>query len=136
MTNAVPNIYPGFRYLDAPAAMKWLAAAFGFEEHFVVPGPDGTIAHAQMRLGSAMIMLGTGRDDRLGFKTPREAGCVTGGLYVYVPDVDASYARAKAAGAEMIYELRDTEYGSREFACRDPEGYFWSFGTYDPTAHA
>jgi uncharacterized glyoxalase superfamily protein PhnB len=131
-TISQPTIYPAIRYKDAPAAIEWLGRALGFEPHLVVPGPDGTIAHAELSFGTGMIMLGSAKDDNFRIKTPHDAGGVTQTLYVYTADPDSLYARAKAAGAEVIYELRNTEYGSREFAIRDPEGHFWSFGTYLP----
>jgi uncharacterized glyoxalase superfamily protein PhnB len=53
-------------------------------------------------------------------------------VYVAVADTDALYERAKAAGAEIVRELHDTDYGSRDFAAKDPEGNLWSFGTYRP----
>ncbi len=127
-----PNIFPFLRYQDAPAAIEWLARAFGFEKHMVVPGPDGTIRHAQMRFGPGVIMLGTVRDDKLGMKRPTDLPAVNQGIYIYVDDVDAHYERAKTAGAEILRELQDTDYGSREYSARDLEGYLWSFGTYVP----
>jgi uncharacterized glyoxalase superfamily protein PhnB len=127
-----PNIFPFLRYQNAPAALAWLATAFGFEEQLVVPGPDGTIAHAQMRLGAGVVMLGSARDDDLGMKSPRELPGVNQGVYVYVKDVDAHFARAKAAGAEIVRTLADTDHGSREYCARDLEGHLWSFGTYLP----
>ncbi len=126
-----PNIFPGLRYSDAPGAIAWLERAFGFEKHFVVPGPDGTIAHAQLRLGPGLIMLGSAPEQ------PNPANpwdAATHGVYVYVADIDAHYARARAAGAEIVRELQETEYGSREYSVRDPEGNLWSFGTYQPLA--
>jgi uncharacterized glyoxalase superfamily protein PhnB len=54
------------------------------------------------------------------------------GLYVYVEDLDAHCRRAKATGAEIVRDLEDTPYGSREYSARDPEGHLWSFGTYRP----
>ena len=69
-----PNIFPALRYDDAPAAIEWLGRAFGFETHFEVPGPDGSIAHAELRLGAGMIMLGSAKHDHLGMRTPRELG--------------------------------------------------------------
>ena len=59
-TIGVPNIFPSFRYEDAPKAIEWLNKAFGFEQQFVVPGENNTVAHAQLRLGSGMIMMGSG----------------------------------------------------------------------------
>lgn len=125
-----PNMFPALRYQDGPAAIEWLARAFGFEKHMVVPAPDGGIAHAQMSLGPGMIMLGSARDP----EGTNPWASVKQGVYVYVEDVDAHYARAKASGAEIVRELQDTPYGSREYSVRDPEGHLWGFGTYRPGA--
>ena len=145
MTNSAAVVAPkisqstivagGMRYKDAPAAIEWLCKAFGFEKHLVVPGPNGTIAHAQLTFGNGMIMLGSGQDNEYGrlLKFPKEiGGAVTGGGYVIVTDADAHYARAKAAGAEIVIDIKDEDYGGRDYTCRDPEGYLWTFGTYNP----
>jgi uncharacterized glyoxalase superfamily protein PhnB len=123
------------RYRDAATAIEWVCKAFGFEKHLVVPGENGTVAHAQLAFGNGMIMLGSARDDEFGqwVKPPRETGGVgTQSAYVVVDDADAHYARAKAAGAEIVMEVADQDYGGRLYACRDPEGHLWNFGTYDP----
>jgi uncharacterized glyoxalase superfamily protein PhnB len=127
------NIIPAIRYQDAMAAIDWLERAFGFERGLVVAGDDGVVHHAQLSLGPGWIMLGSSREDELGLRSPRELGGVNQSIYVVVADPDALYARARAAGAEVVRELQDTDYGSREFTCRDPEGHVWSFGTYRPT---
>lgn len=129
---ATQVLFPFLRYGDAPTAIDWLVRAFGFEEQMVVPGENGTVAHAQLAFGPGIIMLGTARDDELRVKTPRDLGAVTGGIYIYLEDVDAHCARAKAAGAEIVRGPEDTDYGSREYTARDPEGHLWSFGTYRP----
>ncbi len=126
-TSGRPNIIPALRYKDGAKAVEWLGKAFGFENHFVVPGEGGNVAHAQLSLGAGMIMLGSGKHE-----PPNPWDEVPQGVYVRVDDVDAHYARAKAAGAEVVMELYDTPYGSREYSVRDPEGHLWSFGTYDP----
>ena len=130
------TIVPTMRYRDAPKMLEWLCRAFSFERHFVVPGDGGTIAHAQLTYGNGMIMLGSARDDDWGtlVKPVADVGARTGAAYVVVSDVDAHCARARAAGAEIVRELENTPYGSREYAARDPEGQVWSFGTYDPWA--
>jgi uncharacterized glyoxalase superfamily protein PhnB len=125
-------IFPTLRYVDAPAAALWLEKAFGFKPQLVVPGPDGTIAHAQLICESGMIMLGSYKDDVFHYKTPRAAGGVTQAAYLCVTEIDAHFARAKAAGAEIVSELKDTDYGSRDYSARDPEGHLWHFGTYMP----
>jgi uncharacterized glyoxalase superfamily protein PhnB len=125
----------GQRYKDAKAAIEWLCAALGFEKRVVYEGPGGTVAHAELTLGGEMIMLGTARDDEYSkrFKRPEELGGVeTRSAYIAVADADAAFARAVAAGAQVVAELHDTDYGSRDFTVKDPEGYTWSVGTYDP----
>jgi uncharacterized glyoxalase superfamily protein PhnB len=121
------NIFPALRYRDAREAIDWLARAFGFEEHLVVPGENGAISHAELKLGDGrIVMLSSDREDRYGSR----AGL--GWLYVVVDDPDALFARARAAGAEVVQELVDTDYGSRDVGVRDPEGNIWSLGTYNP----
>jgi uncharacterized glyoxalase superfamily protein PhnB len=144
MTNAVAVpakgaqatiIAGGMRYRNAPAAIEWLCKALAFEKHLVVPGENGTIAHAQLTFGNGMIMLGSLKDHeyhRL-MKHPDEiGGAVTQAAYVLVADADAHYARAKAAGAEIVIDIKDEDYGGRGYTCRDLEGYIWNFGTYNP----
>ena len=136
------TVIPGLRYLDAPKAIDWLCRAFGFERHLVVPGEGGTIAHAQLSFGRGMIMLGTsGSHGGTGFdvyvKAPGEIGGVGAqSVYVIVDDADAHLARARAAGAEILLEISDKDYGGRDYTCRDLEGHVWTFGTYDPWAEA
>ncbi len=129
------TIMPAMRYRDANAAIEWLCNVFGFERHVVYPGPDGTVGHAELKLGGGMIMLGSERQDEFGrgFKSPGDVGDVeTRSVYVVVEDADAVYARSKAAGGRIVREIQNTDYGSREFTVKDPEGHSWSVGTYDP----
>lgn len=133
--NTTTNIIPGMRYRNAPEAIEWLCDVFGFEKHLVVPNGDGTIAHAQLTYGNGMIMLGSVRDNAYGknFKQPDEIdGAVTQSAYIVVSDADAIYQRAKEAGAEIVMDVEDADYGGRGFSCRDLEGHLWNFGTYDP----
>jgi uncharacterized glyoxalase superfamily protein PhnB len=74
-------------------------------------------------------------DGKLG-GSPPDALASTMSLYIVVPDPDAHHARATAAGATVVRELQDTDYGSREYSVRDPGGNLWSFGTYDPNTAA
>jgi len=120
MAAQVPNIYPFTRFADADAALEWLALAFGFEQRDVYRSDDGTIQHAEISLGPGIVMFGQGDP-------------ASQGIYVAVEDADAHYERAKAAGAEIVREIEDTDYGSREYTARDLEGHVWSFGTYRPT---
>jgi uncharacterized glyoxalase superfamily protein PhnB len=128
------TVIPSFRYRDARTAMEFLIRAFGFEKRAAYEGKGGTIEHAELVFGNGMIMLGTARETGTGqyLKHPDEAGAPTNGLYVVVSDADAHYARAKAAGAKILREPVTQDYGGRDYTCQDPEGYVWSFGTYDP----
>ena len=129
------TVVPCLRYRDAPAAIEWLCRAFGFEKHLVVPGPNGTVAHAQLSFGNGMIMLGSVVDSEFGqlMKQPDEiGGAETQTPYVIVSDADAVYSSAKAAGAKIVIDIKDEDYGGRGFSCRDPEGHLWNIGTYDP----
>ncbi|MGO8757086.1 MAG: VOC family protein [Terracidiphilus sp.] len=135
MAESRSTVMPALRYRNAPAAIDWLCQVFGFERHAVHEGPDGTIAHAELKLGGGMVMLGSAKDDTYGrgFKAPAELGGVeTRSAYIVVADADAVYARALALGATVVRPLKDTGYGSREFTVKDPEGHSWSAGTYDP----
>lgn len=121
------------RYRDAAAAIEWLCGAFGFARHAVYAAEDGSIVHAELTLGSGMIMLGSAKDDAYGklLRHP-EGGGVTCSVSLIVADADAVYARVRAAGGEIVFDIEDKHYGGRGFACRDLEGYLWHVGTYDP----
>jgi uncharacterized glyoxalase superfamily protein PhnB len=126
------NIFPALRYRDADAALAWLTEAFGIEERDVYRDGEGRIRHAELKLGDGLIMFGSCDEGGfLGGSSPDpRAGTIS--LYTAVRDPDAIHARATQAGAEVVRELTDTAYGSREFSVRDLEGNLWSFGTYNP----
>ena len=131
----VSTVIPTLRYRNAAAAIEWLCQAFGFEKHLVVPGENGTIAHAQLVFGNGMIMLGSARDDKFGRlqQPPSTVGSVVSqSPYIIVEDVDKHYARAILAGAKVVMPIKDEDYGGRDYSCRDPEGFLWTFGTYNP----
>lgn len=123
------DIFPTLRYEDGMAAIEWLERTLGFERQMVVPGPDGTVAHAQLSHGSGVVMLGSAIEHP-GWPQPLGGA----GIYVVVDDPDAHHARAVEAGAEVVMELTDQDYGSRDYVARDPEGNLWCFGTYRPEA--
>jgi uncharacterized glyoxalase superfamily protein PhnB len=129
------TVIPCLRYRNAPAAIEWLCRTFGFEKHLVVTGQGDIIVHAQLSFGNGMIMLGSVKDSQFDqlMKQPDEiGGAETETAYVVVSDADAVYARAKAAGAKIVMDIKDEDYGGRSFSCRDLEGHLWNFGTYDP----
>ncbi len=133
--DTVATVISCLRYRDAPAAIDWLQRAFGFEPQLVVPDAHGGIAHAQLRFGNGMVMLGSMHDDEFGklMAHPDEiGGRETQCAYLIVEDADAAYASAKAAGAKIVTDIKDEDYGGRGFSCRDLEGHLWNLGTYDP----
>lgn len=119
-----PVFYPSLFYRDAPVAIEWLCSAFGLEKLLIVLGPNGTIAHAELSYGTGVIMLGSSGAD--------EQRCGNQAIYVAVEDPDAHYSRSKAAGAEIVSDLENTDYGSRAYGAQDLEGNLWYFGTYRP----
>ena len=132
------TLIPSVRYRDAHAAIDWLVRVFGFEKHAVYDGPNGTVAHAQLTLGRGMVMLGSASNASpypQFYAVPDEiAGRVTSPIYIVLADCEPIYTRAKTAGVEIVQELQTMDYGGRAFTVRDPEGYLWSAGEYDPWA--
>ncbi|WP_052669108.1 VOC family protein [Nitriliruptor alkaliphilus] len=127
-------LIPTLRYHDAPAAIEWLVTAFGFEVHQRFDDGDGGVAHAELTFGDGMVMLGSATDSPYGrlVTTVREVGRPTSSPYLMVTDAKAHHDRAVAAGAEIVIELHETDHGSTDYACLDPEGNLWNVGTYDP----
>jgi len=127
------TIYPALKYRNARNAIDWLREAFGFETGMVSHGEGDRIAHAELFYGDGGIMIGSANNGSVWPVTSlAEGGKSAHGIYVVVDDIEAHYERARAAGATILYDLHDTEYGSREYGARDLEGYPWSFGTYRP----
>jgi uncharacterized glyoxalase superfamily protein PhnB len=128
------SIHPTLLYRDAGAAIDFLERAYGFETLARHDNPDGTVAHSELRLGDDVIMVGTGAQDLQ--DVPDDFRAARVGVYLSVDDLDAHHERASAAGASITRELQDTDYGSREYSARDPEGLHWHFGTYVPAQAA
>lgn len=125
MSNVSPVI-PTLRYRDAPAAIGFLVDALGFERNMVVEGDEGTIEHAQLTYGTGMVMVGSSRENDM-FS---DLGPVS--IYVIIDDVHAHHARAAAAGAEVVMEPEEQDYGGWSYTVKDAEGNLWSFGGYTP----
>jgi uncharacterized glyoxalase superfamily protein PhnB len=126
----IQRFNPVLRYADGEKAMTFLGDAFGFEPGPVHRSAEGVIVHAEMALGGQYI----GLSERAKSETTIfDLGpCV---VYVVLDDetaIDAMHARAVSAGAEIVMEPQDQDYGSRDFSARDPEGFVWAFGTYRP----
>ena len=128
------SIHPTLRYADAAAAIDFLERAFGFETVTRHDNPDGSVAHAELRIADAIVMVGSGNEDLE--DAPEDFRAARQGIYLAVEDLAAHHARARAAGVDITADLYDTDYGSREYSARDLEGVHWHFGTYVPQAAA
>jgi len=128
--NTATAIWPVLTFRDARAEMAFLHDAFGLETTAVTARDEdpSIIEHGEMRWPSGPgIMFGSAGKDDSPFGTRQPGNDL---IYVVCDDPDGLFARATAAGAEVVRELRDEDYGSRGFTVRDPEGVLWSFGTY------
>ncbi len=110
-----PTIFPEIRYRDAPAAAAWIENAIGFRRTLTVPGPKGSLMHAEFRLDRGVVMIGAA--------SPGEFSDVSHFSNLQVSDPDAHYARAKSAGAVIVREPQTAPYGARFYAARDQEGF-------------
>ena len=118
------TITPYLLYEDAAAAIDWLGRAFGFEERLRFTDDDGVVTHAELALGDGSLYLGHPGPD---YRSPKQVGTSSHLVHVYVEDVDAHCARARASGATIHQEPTDTPYGDRRYEAEDLEGQRWSF---------
>jgi uncharacterized glyoxalase superfamily protein PhnB len=134
----VSTLIPATRYRDALAAIEWLVRVLGFEKKVVFQGARGTVDHAELTFGNGMFVLGSASNggpmadvltqpDRIGMKE-------TVHTYLVVEDAESLYRHVVAEGATIVSELVTMPYGGKAFSCRDPEGYTWSVGEFDPWA--
>ncbi len=115
---------------DAARAIEFYKQAFGAEEYFCMRGPDGkSILHAQLKIGDSMLMLGD-ESPHSEVKSPRSVGSSTGGIMLYVDDVDAVFNRAVGAGATVRQPVNDMFWGDRMGNLEDPFGHMWSIATH------
>ena len=128
---STPKLFAYLSYRNAPAGIEWLKA-IGFTVVRQQDGSDGTIQHAELRLGNAVIMVASFDND---YDRPRLLHRSTGGgLYMLVANVSEMYKKALDAGGTSVFEPEKTEWGSERARVLDPEGVEWSFGTYEPGA--
>ena len=126
MTRVTPNVF----YDDPATALEWLSKTFGFETRMAMPGPDGSIIHAEMQVADGVVMMSP-TSAAPEWKSPKSlGGSVTQSLYVYVDDVDAHCARARSAGGEIVSEPEDMFWGDRTYVVQDLEGHRWSFAQH------
>lgn len=120
------EIIPYLFCRDVEAEVEWLVKAFGFERRLLLQAPSGG-THAEIALEGQVVMLGTALAE-FGLASPAETGRRHSGVFVYLDDVDAHAARAKAMKADIVRDLEDAPYG-RTYWARDPEGHDWFFTT-------
>jgi len=123
-----PTLIPGLFYDDPGAALDWLAKAFGFELRMSYTDDAGRVGYAEAELGEGVVAVRQSRGHSPHDLSPRGAGGVnTAHMQVEVPDVDAHFARATAAGARVVEPVSDKFYGLRSYTVEDCEGHRWSF---------
>jgi PhnB protein len=123
------SITPYLIVNDAAGALEFYKKAFGATELLRFPGPDGRIGHAEMKVGDSVFMLAD-EHPQMGYRSPRSYGGTAVSILLYVPDVDAYFARAVAAGAKVTRPLQDQFYGDRTGTFEDPFGHVWTVATH------
>ena len=135
------TLIPAVRYADADAAIAWLEAALGFKRRAVYRDSTDRVAHAELTFdtpaGTGMLMLGSthldpSNDAAPYYRQPSEAGGVTATFYLIVADCEPLWVKAQAANAAILTPLKTMDYGGAAFSLKDPEGFVWSVGEYNP----
>jgi uncharacterized glyoxalase superfamily protein PhnB len=121
------TLLPHIVYPDVAEAIDWLTKTFGFAEHYRYGEAGGPVSGAQLLLGKAWIML---KRARPGSATPAQLGYGTQSLTVFLEDVDTHFQRAKSAGARIVEDLHETEYGERQYGAEDLAGHHWLFSRH------
>lgn len=123
-----PSFIPALSYKDPKAALAWLETAFGFEPSMVILGPDGELAHAEMRFGDGLVMVGS--EWSAWSRSPKSIGGANSqSVHVHLDaDIDGHCERARRAGAMIDQAPADQFYGDRTYRARDLEGHIWTFG--------
>lgn len=133
MARPIPEGYhsvtPYLIVKGAAAAIDFYKRAFGATESVRMPGPDGKIGHAEIRIGDSTIMLADEYPD-MGYRSPQSLGGAGVSLMVYVEKVDETFKRALAAGAKELRPIADQFYGDRSGTLQDPFGHVWTVSTH------
>ena len=134
MTRAIPegfhSVTPMFVFKDARKAIEFYKCAFGAQEHYSMPGPDGKgVMHAEVQIGESIIMMGE-ENPQQPCKSAETMGGSPVNFYLYVENVDAAFRRALEAGAEVRMPVEDMFWGDRAGTVQDPFGYGWTIATH------
>jgi PhnB protein len=138
MAKAIPDGYhtitPALTVKDGGQAIEFYKRALGAEEIMQIPGPDGRLMHAEMKIGDSRFMLGEEMADQ-GCRAPASVGAVSSSLYIYVQDVDKAFRRAVEGGAKALMPPTDMFWGDRFGQVEDPSGHRWGLATHkeDPS---
>jgi PhnB protein len=124
-----PRVSPSLIIDGAADAIEFYKSVLGATERMRMDGPDGRVGHAELMLGQSVIMVADEYPD-MGYVGPKKVGGTPVALHVYVEDVDATFAKALAAGAKEERAVEDQFYGDRSGTFEDPWGHRWSVGTH------
>ncbi len=123
------SVTPYIYLHNSAEAIAFYEKAFGAVEVMRMPTPDGKIAHAEIKIGNSFVMMAD-ENPEWGNKSPRTLGGTSTGFMIYVPDVDATFAKAVAAGASVMRPIVDQFYGDRSGTVVDPFGHVWTLSTH------
>ena len=123
------TVTPYLTVQNAARAIEFYKRALGAQEIHRMEGPDGKIGHAELKIGDSIIMLGD-ENPQSGAKSPQTLGGTTGGIFLYVDNVDTAYDKAVAAGAKADARPADMFWGDRYGKFTDPFGHSWSVATH------
>jgi PhnB protein len=131
-----PGPTPQLTVADADAAIRWYTEVFDADELVRTPGPDGRVLHCELLVFGGRLLLHDQFPEIAADPAPTDLGGTPVTLHLYVPDVDALYATAVAAGATELMAPNDAFWGDRYAQLLDPFGHRWSLGTQrdDPSA--
>jgi PhnB protein len=130
------SVTPYLAIQGAAQAIEFYKKAFGAKELMRVPGPEGKVGHAEVRIGDSRVMLAD-EYQPMEFLSPKSRGGTTVSLHIYLPNVDAVVKRAVSAGAKLVREVEDQFYGDRLGTVEDPFGHVWHFATHvEDLSHA
>jgi PhnB protein len=113
----------------AAEALDFYKTVFGAVELFRMPGPDGRIGHAEIKIGDSPVMMADEYPE-MGYRNPKALGGTPVGLMIYVPNVDEMFTKAVAAGAKVLKPIQDQFYGDRSGTIEDPFGHQWTISTH------
>jgi PhnB protein len=123
------NVTPYLFVRGAAAAIEFYKTVFGATEILRMPGPDGRIAHAEIKIGDSIVMLADENPGR-GVMSPQTIGGYSAGMMVYIENVDAVVKKAIERGARALHPIKDQFYGDRSGSILDPFGHMWTIATH------